>query len=272
MTRAHVASALLPAVLAFARPVSAAAPSGPAVQATLAYVRALGSGDYAKAYAMLTPSAQRYFGNLPNFASVWISDRFSCGRVQALHVQTGRGAQIVTIREQIGYFNYGTQRRAHGTITTSYAVLHEHGRYRIDDGGHPYRSFVPSGITAQHRGIKVTVRELAFYARRLEVTLTFENDGQGFVTFLPYGRSFVRDGGAVYHPLRTRDWLLTDRQLFLGLRLAADARYTGQLNFLVDRRLDDRVRSLALVVAPAVGEGAERPEEFDLPPIDVPAR
>ena len=272
MSRAVIALALLLAGPVFARPSMAAEPRGAAVETAVAYVRALGAGDYAKAYSMLTPASQRYFGNVPNYASIWVSDRFSCRSVRALRLERTGSAQIVTLREDVGYFNYGTEREARGTITTGYAVVRESGRYRINDGGHPYRTFVPNGIVAQRGGVKVIVREVAFYPRRLEVMLTFENDGDAFVTFLPYGRSFMRDGAAVYHPMRTRDWLLTDRQLFLGLRLAADARYTGQLNFLVDRRLDDRARSLALVVAPALAEGADRPEEFTLPPISVPAR
>lgn len=272
MRGAVIPAALLLAGSVFARPAFAAAPRGPAVETALAYVRALGAGDYAKAYGMLSPASQLYFGNLPNYASVWISDRFSCHRVQALRLENSRNAQFVTVREDVGYFNYGTEREARGTITTGYAVVRAGAGYRINDAGHPYRTFVPGGIMTQHNGVKVTVRELAFYPRRLEVTLTFENDGDAFVTFLPYGRSFMRDDAAVYHPLRTRDWLLTDRQLFLGLRLAADARYTGQMNFLVDRRLDDRSHSLALVVAPAVAEGADGPVEFALPPISVPAR
>ena len=272
MTRAVIAWALLLAGPAFARPALAAAPQGPAVDAALGYVRALGGGDYAKAYGMLTPQSQRYFGNLPNFASVWIADRFRCARVDALRLETAREAQVVTVREEIAYFNHGTQRDAHGIVTAGYTIVRIGGRYRVNDGGHPYRTFVPKGSVAQRGGAKVMVRELAFYPRRLEVTLTFENDGNSFVTFLPYGRSVVHDGAATYHPLRTRDWFLTDRQLFLGLRLAADARYTGQLNFLVERRLDDRARFFSLVVAPALEEGADRPVEFDLQPIAVPAR
>ena len=150
-------------------------------------------------------------------------------------------------------------------------VVKENGAYRVDDEGHPYRSFVPSGAVVEHDGASVTVRKIAFYLRRIEVTLTLVNAGPGQITFLPYGRSVLRDESSVYRLWETRDWLLTDRQLFLGLRLAADARYTGQLNFQVDRRLDDRARSFTLTVAPALREGADTPLEFALPPIAVPA-
>lgn len=248
-----------------------AARAGSAGDVALAYVRALGSGDYAKAYGLLAADSQRYFGNLDNYRSVWTCERFSATRAQALKVSPAPGGTIVTLREQIAYFNHGTQRMAHGTITAPYLVIRERGSYRVLDGGHPYRSFVPNGaIAADANGARIIVRELAFYPRRIEVTLTFENDSNGFVTFLPYGRTLLTDGTARYHPLATRDWLLTDRQLFLGLRLAADARYTGQINFAVSRRAGDGPHTFALVVAPALAAGAERPEEFRLPPIIVP--
>lgn len=248
-----------------------AAPRGPATEAALGYVRALGSADYAKAYGLLSAGSQRYFGSLENYRSVWTADRFSSAHAQALKIAQAAGGELVTVREQIAYFNHGAQRLARGTITTAYVVIRERGKYRIVDGGHPYRSFVPSRVAARDAGgARVIVRELAFYPRRVEVTLTFENGSNGFVTFLPYGRTLLREGAARYHPLTTRDWLLTDRQLFLGLRLAADARYTGQINFAVWGRVGDGPHTFELIVAPALPAGGERPEEFRLPPIIVP--
>ena len=261
------AALLVPAVAGAAVP-----PQGKAVDVALAYVRALEAGDYAKAYSMLARSAQRYFGSFENYASVWKADRFSGSHATALTVAAHGEAQFVTIRQEISYFNQGTQRQAHGRITTGYAVVDDAGSYRIDDGGHPYRSLVASAVEADRGGAKVILRELAFYPRRIEATVTFENDSPTFVTFLPYGRSVVRDGATTYHPLQTRDWLLTDRQLFLGLRLAPNARYTGQLNFLVPGRLDQRARRLTLDVGPALPQGADAPEHFTLPAIDVPSR
>ncbi|MGH7662604.1 MAG: hypothetical protein ACRENA_17010 [Vulcanimicrobiaceae bacterium] len=249
-----------------------AAPSSPAANAALSYASALASGDYAKAYGLLASESQRYFASLDNFRSVWTADRFSGTRAEVLKASPAHGGALVMVREKIAFFNHGTQRMAQGTITTPYTVIRERGAYRVVDGGHPYRSIVPSGIVAgDSGGVRVIVRELAFYPRRIEVTLTFENDSNGFVTFLPYGRTLLRDGTARYHPLATRDWLLTDRQLFLGLRLAADARYTGQINFAVTSRAGDGAHAFALVVAPALPAGADRPEEFRLPPIIVPS-
>lgn len=274
MIRFACGVALLCAALLTCAPARSAAPepSGPVVDVALAYARAVGRGDYAKAYALLARDMQRYFGSLDNYASVFKAERFSAWDAKAVRLVQAKGGQVVTVRENISYLNHATQRAGHGRLLTGYMVVREAGAYRVDDVGHPYRSFVPEPAPQTDRGgVNVIVRELAFYPRRIELTLTFENLSNSFVTFLPYGRTLLRDQSAAYHPLVTRNWLLTDRRLFLGLRLAPNARYTGQIDFLTPGRLDDRARSFSLTVAPALPEGADQPEEFALPAIAVPA-
>ena len=266
------ALAALAAMLALAVPPSAeAAPHGPVVEVALAYARAVGSGDYSKAYGMLTSGMRQYFGSLGNYASVFTAERFRATNPAPLRIEPAKKGQIVTLREQITYLNHGTQSEGRGRLGFRYLIVREGGAYRVDDEGHPYRSFVPANATIDRKGVKITVHELAFYPRRIELALTFENDGTAFVTFLPYGRTILRDEWNIFRPLDTRNWLLTDRQLFLGLRLAPDARYTGQIDFLTAGRLDDRTRTFILTVAPALAEGADQPMEFVLPPIAVPA-
>ncbi len=245
-------------------------PRGAAVDVALAYARAVGRSEYEKAYALLATPMQRYFGSLRNYKSVFSAERFSASDPKALRVEQAKDAQIVTLREAIVFLNHGTQQLGHGRLELRYRIVRENNAYRVDDEGHPYRSYVPEGTSVDRNGAKIIVRELAFYPRRIELALTFENDGNAFITFLPYGRTLLRDGSNVYHPLDTRNWLLTDRQLFLGLRLAPNARYTGQIDFLTPGRLDDRARTYDLTVAPALPEGADQPIEFVLPPIGVP--
>ena len=256
--------------ISFASPAYSAAPRGPAVEAALAYARALGTGDYRAAYGMLSRGAQRYFGTTQNYVSVWKAERFSAADFHAVSSMPVRNAQIVAIRETIRYYNHGQGREMRGKLVMRYAVVKESNGYRIADDGHPYRSVTPQSAL-NRGGVKLTVAELAFFPRRIEVAVTFENDSSSFVTFLPYGRSVLRDESHVYQPLITRNWLLTDRQLFLGLRLAPNARYTGQIDFLTTGRLDDRARRFTLTVAPALRQGADQPEEFTLPAIAVPA-
>jgi hypothetical protein len=128
---------------------------------------------------------------------------------------------------------------------------------------------VPGQASASANGALVTLRKLSFYPRRIEAVLTFENHGDGLVTFLPLRRSVLKDDTAVYRVYETRDWLLTDRQLFLGLELASPARYTGVLNFETDQRLDDRARTFELSVAPALREAGDAPFSLDFPPLAV---
>lgn len=268
------ALAALIAMLAFCTPersVAGPPPSGAAVDAALAYARAVGNGDYDAAYAMLTTPMQRYFGSLHNYESVFVAERFSATGAKAVRLEHAKDAQIVTVREAIAFLNHGTQQLGHGQLALRYRIVREGNAYRVDDEGHPYRSYVPDSAVTR-KGVKIIVRELAFYPRRIELALTFENDGNAFITFLPYGRTLLRDGSNVYHPLDTRNWLLTDRQLFLGLRLAPNARYTGQIDFLTPGRLDERAHTYDLTVAPALPEGADQPIEFVLPAIAVPAR
>ena len=267
-----LAFALFVPSLAVPRPLPAEqAPSGPAVTAALAYAAALGGGDYAKAYGMLTDAMQRYFGNVANYASVWKADRYSIANPKAVKTKSSKDLTLVALSAEVGFFDHGAQTERQGRVVLPFVVARERGGYRIDDEGHPYRSFVPPDASVDHDGAKVAVRKLSFFGRRIECTVTFENHGESFITFLPYGRTVLRDEQNVYRLFETRDWLLTDRRLFEGLRLAAPARYSGTLNFQADHRLDDRARTFSLTVAPALREGGEKPLEFALPPIAVPA-
>ena len=55
--------------------------------------------------------------------------------------------------------------------------------------------------------------------------------------------------GQPYRIIETRDWSLTDRTLFEGLRLAPSAQYTGMLAFACGP-LDNSARIFTLTVAP----------------------
>ncbi len=93
------ALAALLAMLALMTPgrsVAAPPPSGAAVDVALAYARAVGSGEYEKAYAHLTTTMQRYFGSLRNYESVFTAERFSAADPKALRVEHAKDAQIVT--------------------------------------------------------------------------------------------------------------------------------------------------------------------------------
>ena len=271
MRLACLLSTLCVAFVALPGPLCAASEPAGIRQAVLSYMRARGSGDYAAAFGQLTAADRSYFKNLANYASVFKADRFSSSGTTVLKVTPQKTSWIVTVRETIHFYDHGLQIERSGRITVPLVVVREPGGFRMDDTGHPYRSILPSSSLALHRA-RVSVRKISFFLRRIEVTLAFENDGTEAITFLPYGRSLLRDArGDVFRPFETRNWLLTDRQLFLGLRLAGSARYTGQINFQATGRVGDAAGLLTLVVGPALPEGGDEPLTFELPPIAVPA-
>ena len=95
--------------------------------------------------------------------------------------------------------------------------------------------------------------------------VTFVNLGDNFVTLLPYGKSVLRDDrGGVYRILATKDWTITDKPLFQGVRLAPNSQYTGSLAFTAPRVGDVR-RTWSLTLAPALREGADEPFAMTVP-------
>lgn len=251
--------------------VAAAPPSGPAVDAVLAYVRALGSGDYPRAYALLSTQDQKYYGSVDNYASVWKADRFTVSKASAIALRTLQNTPVVVIRGDGSFFDHGRQAVRATTFTLPYAYVKEGGRIRVRDADHPYRAVLPAA-DVDGNGVRLTVRKLSFYLRRIEAVVTYVNHGDGFVTFLSYRRTVLKDDQQIYPIYETRNWLLTDQQLFLGLRLADGARYTASLNFEANGRLDDRARTFSLSVAPALRDGEDQPFGLEFPPIAVPAQ
>ncbi|MFN2459066.1 MAG: hypothetical protein ABR591_00025 [Candidatus Velthaea sp.] len=149
------------------------------------------------------------------------------------------------------------------TATVPIGVVPAQNTWRIKDPGHPWRAFA-ADTTAEASGLRITVKKVSFFARRIEVVATFANVGDTFVTILPYGKSVLRDdAGGVYRIIETRNWALTDKTLFQGLRLAPNGQYTGALNF-ESAHLDDRPRTFTLTVAPALREGADAPFSLDI--------
>ena len=145
-------------------------------------------------------------------------------------------------------------------------VVSEAGEWRIKDPGHPWRAFA-ARASAQAHDIRVSVEKMSFFAHRIEAVVRFVNTGARFVTVLPYGKSVLRDSAGHRFPLiDTRDWSLTDKTLFEGLRLAPDAQYTGTLSFECGP-LADSVRTFALTIAPLLVDGADAPFTIRVDPI-----
>ncbi len=262
--RRPLATALL--ACAYALPGAAVAaplhsPDAAAV-VVMRYLGALHARRYADAYALLEPVQRGYFRTSDNFASGFAADGFALQRFAIAGERSRGAARIVFAREHIDLDDPAHDVRVATDVTVPYLVAGG-ADARIDDAGRPWRAFA-ANATATSDGVRVTVKKLAFYARTIRVVVTMQNDGDRFITVLPYGRSVLRDdAGGIYRPLVTRDWQLTDEQLFLGLRLAPNSRYTGTLAF-VTPPLDDRVRHFELILGPSVRDGADAPVSVDV--------
>ncbi len=241
-----------------------------AKQVLVSYVSALRDGHYADAFRLLAPNERAYFRTAGNYASIFSADELRIGSFRVIASRSEGSLGIVAlVSESIHFLDHAHQTQGSATVTVPYGVVHAGDGWAIKDPFHPWKAFRPSGITATVSGLRVDVRKVSFFAGRIQMILTFTNQGSGFVSVLPYGRTVLREGGGgVFHPLATKLPALTDRRLYEGLRLAADARYSGALNFQVPASLVSK--RLNLTIAPALRDGADAPFEIALPEIDVP--
>lgn len=273
MTFRSIAAAGAAVVLLAAAPPPRldAVPAGPQTAVVRRYVDALAARRYADAFALLDPAARAYFRTAQNFASGFIADGFAIASYTFVGTRGNARFRLYFAREAIRLRDPARDVSASATVTVPYGVIGNDARARIKDLGRPWRAFaLPVAATAS--GLRVTVKKISFYQHAIACVVTFANVGDGFLTLLPYGRSVLRDdAGHVYRPIRnTSSWLDTDRRLFLGVHLAADAQITGVLSFS-SPRLDDRARRFTLTVAPNLRDGADVPFALDVSGIAAPA-
>jgi hypothetical protein len=263
--------AVLLAVLAIRLPGGAARSHlDPAAKRALsAYVSALRDRRYADAYRLLLPSERTYFRTPGNFASIFTADGLRIDSFQIIGSRDGGSLGVLgLVSEKVRFFDHAHQAPGSATATVPYGLVRAGGAWEIKDPFHPWKAYRVSGDDATASGLRVSLRKASYFAGRIEVVMTFANLGEGFVTLLPYGRSVLRGDGVAYHPIATKVPALTDRRLYLGLRLASSAQYTGTLNFAVPASASPT--RLELTIAPSLRDGADAPFEVVLPPIVVP--
>jgi hypothetical protein len=246
-------------------------PAGPQTALVHRYVDALAAQRYADAFALLDAPARAYFRNARNFASAFTADGFAIASYSLVGTRGNAKFRLFFARESIRLHDPVRDIAAAATVTVPYGVIGSDARARIKDLGRPWRA-VAGAASATSGGLRVTVRKVSFYQHAIACVVTFANLGNGFLTLLPYGRSVLRDdAGNVYRPIvNTKSWAGTDRRLFLGVHLAADAQITGVLSF-ASPRLDDRARRFSLTVAPNLRDGADAPFALDVPNVTAPA-
>ena len=228
------------------------------------YLATIRDRRYNDAFALLESKQRAYFRTAANFASGFEADGATLDAFAIAGVRGATPERVVFVRERIALDDPANDVRVTTVLTVPYLVVGRGSSARIGEGaGRPWRAFA-ANASARSGGMRVTVKKVAFDEHDVRVIVTMQNDGVGFVTVLPYGRSVLRDdAGAIYRPIVSRDWTMTDRRLFLGLRLAADSRYTGALAF-ASPALDDRAHRFTLTLGPIVRDGASAPFSIDV--------
>jgi hypothetical protein len=223
------------------------------------YLRALHDARYDAAFRLLNDAARAYYRDAQNLRSIYAADayRITSFTLLGAHGDDVRG-RVYFARETARFRDHAHDVDLKVTATVPVGVVPEHGGWSIKDPGHPWRAFA-TRASAHADGVVVRVKKVSFFTRRIEAVVSFANSGERFVTVLPYGKSVLRDAaGHPYRLIETRDWSLTDKVLFEGLRLAPNARYTGTLAFVCEP-LDDSARTFALTVAPFLADGGDAP-------------
>jgi hypothetical protein len=228
------------------------------------YVDALRAGRYDAAFAMLTDDERKYYGDAAAYRSVFAADGVVLRSATVAGARGDDRGRVYFVRERIAYVAHATDKLREVDATVPLGVLPEHGALHVKDPGKPYRAFA-SASTTDVSDLRVTVKKVDFFPDRIDVVVTFANVGDNVVTLLPYGKSVLRDDrGGVYRILATKNWTITDKPLFEGVRLAPNSQYTGSLAFTAPR-LGGVKRSWTLTVAPALREGADAPFDAVVP-------
>jgi hypothetical protein len=228
------------------------------------YVDALRNGQYDAAFALLTDDERTYFGSAAAYRSVFDADGILLASASIVGARGDDRGRVYFVRERLTYLDHASDKRREIVATVPLGILPEHGALHVKDPGKPYRAFA-STSSADASGLRVTVKKMDFYPDRIDVVLTFANLGDGFVTLLPYGKSVLRDDrGGVYRIFANKDWTITDKRLYVGVRLAPNSEYSGSIAFTAPR-LGAAKRVWTLTVAPALRDGADAPFELTIP-------
>jgi hypothetical protein len=264
-------AALAAIVLLAAAPAPGGVPKGlapvkaDASTATLQrYLKDQETGRWDDAFALLSVEAQRYYRNAQNLASIYAADRFALRGYKLLGMRGDRLGRVYFVRETADYLDHAHDAMLNISVNVPIGVFREGAALRIKDPGHPQKAATPGGDVSSD-GVRVSIKKISYYPRRVELVVTIANVGTDFVTALPYGKSILRDdAGHAYRLIDTKDWALTDKQFFEGVRLPESGQYTGFLSFETPALGDGR-RTYTLTLAPLLRDGADAPISIDIP-------
>lgn len=233
-----------------------------------AFLGALQRSDYDAAYALLTAGEQVYYRSAANYGSIFSTDQFRLGEYKVEQIKSSPAGKVALVQARIAYLDHAHDKKMVATVVVPYGIVSDGGSMRIKDPGHPWKARAITA-SAEKDQLRISVKKIAFFAHRVQVVVTFANLGENAITLLPYGRTVLRDDrGQVYRIIAVKDWSLTDRTLFLGLRLAPSAQYTGVLSFEPAREVD-QAKTFDLVIAPALRDGADAPFDVEIAAIAI---
>ena len=268
---ARVVTVALSAVAIAASAATADAPQADAAAVAVVkrYVAALAADQTDRAFALLTPAQQRYFGNARNFASNYAStgyhlDRWSIASTRA-HTPT---LAEVDVDQTTSFFDVAAQKTMQAHATEPYFALRSGDSWGVKEIYVPWKSYAPK---AQGRsgGLVVVVDRIEFYDRRVQVDCTLRDDGKRPLQVLPLLKSRLVLGTQTIAPLADPDFPLNDRQFYDGVRLYPLHQVVGYINFPISSRTD-RAYVAQLTVGPFVEDGAAGPASVSVGPISLP--
>lgn len=241
----------------------------PAKRAVLThFLSALASQNYVAAFALLSKPEREYFGTAENYASGYLADKAKLNTFTILGAASQGDTTVAFVSEKVAFYSYQLASPGSVTAKVAYGIVGSGSAIGIKDPYRPWRVVVPQW-SATANGVTVDVRKISFYTGRVELLLSFENRGTTTVTILPYGRTVVRDDtGGVHQPIETKLRQFTDPELYKGVLLAPDARYTGAMTFFTPDRFTPA--TLSATIAPLLADGADAPFTLDLPAYPIP--
>ena len=266
-----LACALIAAAMAAASSASqgsSPSPDAGALAAVKNYVNALQGPDTVRAFALLTPAQQHYFGNARNFASNYATSgyRIVAFSIVSTTMRTPDLAQI-EVAQTVAYYDVGTARTTTTQGVEAYIALRTHGEWGVKEIYQPWKSYAPKA-SGHGGGLTVIVDRIEFFDHRVQVDCTLRDLGNTPVQALPLLRSTLTIGGATVDAMNEAVFPLNDRQLFEGVRIYPLHQVVGYVNFALPSRADSAL-TVTLKVSPVVPDGASGPSTVTVGPMQL---
>jgi len=247
---------------------SGTAPDAGAVAAVRNYVTALEGPDTTRAFALLTPAQQHYFGNVRNFASNYATSGY---RIVAFSIvsTTMRAADLaqIEVAQTAAFYDVAAARTTTTQGVEPYIALRAHGTWGVKEIYQPWKSYAPK-MTGNGGGLTVVVDRIEFFDHRVQLDCTLRDLGRTPLQTLPLLRSTLSIGSATVDAMKQPVFPLNDRQLFEGVRIYPLHQVVGYVNFPLPSRADSAL-TLTLRLAPVVPDGANGPSAVTVGPMHL---